>query len=317
MNEIAPIKKGLPDYTPSQVALIKRTVARDCNNDEFDLFVEVCKRVGLDPFRRQIHALVFNKNNLEKRQMAIVTGIGGYRAIAARNGDYRPDEKRPEIEYQEELKDPATNPLGIAYAVVTVNKKDADGWHPVSGIAYWEEYAPVKEEWAYDQDAGKRQPTGKFELDRKSAWWKMPKIMIAKCAEAQALQKGWPEDLSGLYAEEEMHRATVQDLTASEQAEHAEEEKRLQLVNASKSIPILWKAGEQIEFVPDGQIADRIMAFIKDAGEIELETWRRTNQQGLRQFWAQMPADALDIKKAIEQRLQVLRKENQTLLDAG
>ncbi len=286
------------DYTNAQIALIRRTVAKDCNPDEFDLFVEVCRRVGLDPFRRQIHALVFSKDKPDKRQMAIVTGIDGYRAIAARNADYRPDENPPEIKILEDLKDPKTNPLGIEHAVVRAHKKDADGWHPVAGIAYWEEFAPLREIWKYDEAAGRRQPTGEFELDAGN-WRRMPKIMIAKCAEAQALRKGWPEDLSGLYAEEELHQAVAHDLSASEAAEHAETEQRLARISAARAVPILWQEGEQLEFVPLGQVADRIMAHIK-AHPDRVAAWKEQNAQGLRQFWAQCPSDALEIKKEIE-----------------
>ncbi len=39
---------------PHQLDLIRRTLARDCTREEFDLFIETAERYGLDPFRRQI-----------------------------------------------------------------------------------------------------------------------------------------------------------------------------------------------------------------------------------------------------------------------
>ena len=75
----------LVEYDARQTALIRRTLTdqRDpLTEDEFALFIEVAKRTGLDPFRRQVYAI--------KRagKMSIQTGIDGFRVLAQRSGEY-------------------------------------------------------------------------------------------------------------------------------------------------------------------------------------------------------------------------------------
>lgn len=301
MNNIVALQPQRPrDYTPAQLELVKRTVAADCNNDEFSLFVEVCRRVGLDPFRRQIYAVVYSKNNSEKRRMSIITGIDGFRAVAARNRDYRPDEAEPAITYSDGLKDPETNPLGIEKAVARAFKLAPDGqWHPVIGVAYWDEFAPVDEVWEYDPAEGKRKPSGKHKLG--GQWPRMGRVLIAKCAEAQALRKGWPEDLSGVYSPEEMARAEA-EATASEQVEAYQKEQRMRALNSGESILIQWSAGEPLAPVPVGQFMDKCLAFVREAQGPQLNAWTEINRHSLKEFWAQHKSDALDLKKAIETR---------------
>lgn len=307
MNNVVQMKATEPmrprDFTDAQLALIRRTVAADCNSDEFDLFIEVARRVGLDPFRRQVYAIVHNKKDDEKRKLTIITGIDGFRAVAARNRDYRPDDEEPVITYDAAAKDPATNPLGIVKATVKAYKLAPDGqWFPVVGTAYWSEFAPLKEEWAYSEEKGKRVPTGRMSLDATSLWRKMPHVLLPKCAEAQALRRGWPEDLSGIYAAEEMDRAMV-DITASASVEQHERDKRLALVHAKDTIPMLWEAGRPIEAVPVGQLVDRSLAYLKAAESLtQVEWWENTNTAGLREFWALHKADALALKQEVEAR---------------
>lgn len=306
------------DYGAAQLALIQRTVAADCNPTEFNLFMEVSRRIGLDPFRRQIYAVVYSKDKPDKRKMSIITGIDGFRAVAARNGDYRPDENEAEITYDESLRNPASNPLGIVKAVVRCFKYGPDKeWHRLTGVAYWDEFAPLKEGGSMVDtgevwpDSGKPkrqwQGNGTFTLPQDSKWRSMGRVMIAKCAEAQAIRKGWPEDLSGVYAPEEMERATVIDGTATEIVEEHLKEERLKLVNAKDSIAFWWKAGEPLEMVPTGKVFDRCCAFLRASeAATEITHWQRTNEASLRTFWAKAKGDALELKKQIEARLKEL-----------
>jgi phage recombination protein Bet len=305
------------DLSNNQIALIKRTLAADCNDDEFNLYIEVARRMKADPFRRHLYALVFSKNDKEKRRMSIVTGIDFYRVIAQRNRDYRPDDQAPTFVCKSELESPA-NPLGIEYCEVRAFKLGPDNkWYPSVGIAYWNEYVPLEEKceegWRWIEtgevweDSGKpkkkRVPNGVAIEVPKGKWLTMPRVMIAKCAEAQALRKGWPEDMAGVYVEEEMDRSRAEEMSASEMAEAAAVEKRLALTSAGQSIMVLWAPGEALEAVPLGKFADRAMAFIKVTAPEDVRAWQEFNRAPLREFWARQKSDALAIAKAADDRI--------------
>ncbi|MCF4166369.1 phage recombination protein Bet [Zavarzinia compransoris] len=305
MNQIATIGRpgGLPTLNGNQLGLVRRTVAADLTNDEFDMFIVIANRAGLDPFKKQIHAVVYNKKNPDKRKVSFITGIDGYRAIAARSGTYRPDEDPPRVVISDDLKNPDTNPLGIDYADVTVWQYGADkAWHKVTARAYWEEYAPLKEEWHENRETGRREPSGIFRLDTSGNWGRMPRLMIAKVAEANALRKGWPEDLGGLYVDAEMDRAGMIDITPSAVVENDERERRMALIGGD-GILVAFDETEGLKSVPIGQFADRCLAFIRSCPNSgTLAWWQSFNRAGLQQFWGKSKADALEVKKAIEAR---------------
>lgn len=309
------------NYTGAQLALIKRTVAKDTNSDEFDLFMAVAKMKGLDPFSKQISAIVFKKDDPEKRNMSIITTIDGMRAIAARSGRYRPDEDEPAYEYDEAEISPA-NPKGIIKAKVRIFIADAmreGGWKPATGVAYWEEFAPIKEaaEGGFDWvDTGEVWPdTGKPkkrkvprqagaqvipQLDRSGNWGKMPRVMLAKCAEAQALRKAFPEDLSGIYEGAELDRAQIIDVTASEVIGEHEAENRLLRIGAANSIMLQMTPASPIEPVPLGQVADRVLEHAREFDGTQMRWFESANTHPLREFWARSPSDALALKQEME-----------------
>jgi phage recombination protein Bet len=173
---------ALPDWS-SKVDLVKRMVARDCTDDEFELFLYTARRTGLDPLARQLYAVK------RSGKMAIQTGIDGYRLIADRTGKLAG------------ISDPIhTEAEGAKYpltASVTVRKLLEGGIiADFTATARWGEY-----------NAGG------------PMWQKMPYLMLGKCAEALALRKAFPADLSGVYTSEEMQQA---DSAAQGEAVYAE-----------------------------------------------------------------------------------------------
>lgn len=312
MNAIAPFA-----HSSRQIALIQNTVAKDCNPAEFDLFIEVARAKGLDPFLGQIIPMVFNKKakDQSKRKLTIIISRDGQRVIAQRCGDYRPASKTPTFEIDPDLKGP-TNPHGIVSATVYLWKQDAKTaeWFEVAGQAFWEEFAPISyapnqynyvetgETW--DDGNPKKMKVLKDgavpALDDSGNWCKMPRLMIAKCAEMQALRAGWPEQFTGLYDEAELDRAKMLDLTASEIVEHEREESRLKLIAGNDAITVTWGDGWALENVSVGKFFDRAEQFIKESDQLTVAKWADANRDPLRTFWAKSPTDALELKKLIE-----------------
>lgn len=321
---------ALVELTPKQLELIKRTVAKDCDVDsdgnklglgEFDLFIHTCQHTRLDPLRRQIYAFVFNKDDPKRRQLTIVTGIGGYRAIAERTGNYRPGPTRCEV--SAELKDHDGNPAGIEYAEATVFKHSHGGWHEVTERAYWSEFAPVKEipsggwDWVDTGDvypeghkrAGKKimrkVPVGSMLLkldERKDNWRRMPRVMLEKCAEAKALRRAWPDDFAGLYVEDEMDRTSIIDITPTEAVEEAAAEAKLALIGGKDALTVAWEPGQKLDRVPAGQFCDRALAWAKspERTSTEIEIWWRTNLPSRAEYKARHASEYLEFQKEWE-----------------
>ena len=104
----------------------------------------------------------------------IIVSIDGLRAIAERTNCYAPGATRYEYDDSKHL----------VAAFVSVKKFVNGTWFDVEESAFYEEYrgsSPI--------------------------WKKMPRVMLAKCAEARALRRAFSSDLSGLYAAEEMDQA--------------------------------------------------------------------------------------------------------------
>lgn len=288
-------------FRPAQLQLIRR-MNPDCNETEFDQFLHVAAQLRLDPLRKQIYAFVFNKDKPDRRRMSIVVGIDGFRSVAKRSGEYRPDNRAPRFTTDPEKIDAAANPEGLVCCEVSAFQFSHGEWHEVAAVAYWSEFAPLVEggKWITDDDGRRRfKGDGTVTLDpNKENWRKMPRVMLAKCAEAQAIRRAWPDDLSAIYADEELDRARTLDLTASEIVEKAAVESRLALIGGAEAI--LFDMGDGLERIPLEKAADMLMARFRAMQPHEIMQWKNTNRVTFNEFWARAKADALEIKKYIE-----------------
>jgi phage recombination protein Bet len=169
-------------FNQDQVELIKKQIAPKATENELKLFLYQCQRTGLDPLTRQIYCI--HRGN----SMTIQTSIDGFRVIAERSGDYAGQDEP--VFTEENGK--------IISCKVTVYRFRGEQRYPAAvGVAYMSEY-----------NAGG------------PMWSKMPHTMISKCAEAVALRKAYPQDLSGLYTGDEMQQAEPIDEVGHENRDY-------------------------------------------------------------------------------------------------
>jgi len=161
-------------YSPAQIALVARTVAVGADLQELAVFLHSTRALGLDPLLRQAYWI--RRGNPPRGTLQV--GIDGFRAIAETSGTYAGAEA---IEFKGSIEWTYKGAKVIVpeLARATVWKLVGGRKNAFVGEAYWHEFAPATEREAH-------------------MWAKMPRHMLGKVAEAQALRRAFPAQLGSL-----------------------------------------------------------------------------------------------------------------------
>lgn len=153
---------------------------------EFEEFIMACERLQLDPTARQIYASVRMSNG--QRVLSIEPTVDGLRLVAERSGEYEGQDGPYWCGKDGTWRDVWLDTAHPEAARVGVYRKGFR--QALYAVAKFREYAQVTRE-------------GKLS----HMWAKMPDLMIAKVAEALALRRSFPKNLSGTYTREEMEQS--------------------------------------------------------------------------------------------------------------
>lgn len=173
--------------TPEEIKLLEdnKIIPPNCPLQQVKFFEKVCAIKKLDPFTRQIHLVERNEKGFNgewKKSYTIQAGIDGMRAIAQRNAKIK-SYKRWVDKREDDL-----------YGICEIDTEDR-------GI--YRDELPFNE---YKQT--------KKDGTLNSFWAKFPQTMIKKCAEESVLRMMTPEDLSGVYGDDEMLQADTEEVKA-------------------------------------------------------------------------------------------------------
>ena len=184
-------------WDDKQLAALHHLGVQGASNGDLAVFLHQVQRTGLDPFARQIYMI--GRWSKDGTKWTIQTSIDGFRLIGRRAADAR----RETLEVTDTewcgrdgvWRDVwlADEPPAAARVAIIRN----GGRFPA--VALFKEYVQTKRDGSPTQ-----------------MWQDKGALMIAKCAEALAWRKAFPQDLSGLYTSDEMAQANNHAPAASQ-----------------------------------------------------------------------------------------------------
>ena len=189
-NEVATMKVSMPSLALDErelMGVLKNSLYPGAQDESIKLVIGYCKASGLDPMQKPVHIVPMsvstgkkdgNGYDIKAMRDVVMPGIGLYRTQAARSGEYAGVS-------EPEFGDDITETIGEAtitypkWCKVVIKRQMRNG-----AIV---EFA-AKELWKENY------ATKSSKSSEPNAMWKRrPYAQLAKCAEAQALRKAFPE----------------------------------------------------------------------------------------------------------------------------
>lgn len=246
-------------FTDEQTAALAHIGVDKASDGDLKVFFHVCQRTGLDPFARQIHMIGrqssenVNGEWVKVTKQTIQTGIDGFRLIGRRAADrarHKVSVSAPEWCHEDGTWRPAWRKVwGFPVAARVTITRDGE---PFTAVAMFDEYVQTKRSG-----------------EPNSMWQQRPAGQLAKCCEALAWRMAFPQDLAGIYADDEMHQA---DSAPRPAVEVVQEDRLASLVAESVPVERAVDVYGVTEADPDGITSGQLKALgaaMREAGITE------------------------------------------------
>jgi phage recombination protein Bet len=256
------VRRGIDEPTWNALC---NTIYPGANPDSVVMAIDYCKARGLDILLKPVHLVPMQVTDARTKEKVWrdvpMPGIGMYRIQADRSGNYAgADEPAFGPDVTEEFQDPynqsakikVTYPQWCKYTVYKVVNGQRVAFH---ALERW------KENYATQ--------SGKSECPN-SMWRKRPYAQLAKCTEAQALRKAWPEIGSEPTAEEmEGKEIIINEVPGSQPPQQAKPESRaLDAMRSQEDAPVTLDHEQAAEPDQASQI-DHANAYADHCAAIE------------------------------------------------
>lgn len=189
MNAVTTTERGaLALSEPEMLSVLSSSLYPGASHASIKMVLSYCRAAGFDVMQKPVHLVPMWDGKAKQMRDVVMPGVGLYRTQAARTGhagtsepDYGPDVTETLGGHQ------ITYP---AWCRVTVKRRQPNGAvDEFTAREFWKENYAVK---------GGQEKS----IAPNAMWTKRPYGQIAKCAEAQALRKAFPEIGSQPAAEE-------------------------------------------------------------------------------------------------------------------
>lgn len=256
------------EYSEQLISTLRNSLYPGAKDESIVMVVDYCREAKLDVMLKPVHIVpmwIVDKNTGQGAMRDIVMhGINFYRIQASRSGCAGISEP----EYGEDVRE-CLGGVDIVYpkwCKMTVKRIIAGTVVEFTAIEYW------KENYA---TAGKDKQTGKISDAPNAMWKKRPYAQLAKCTEAQALRKAFPE-IGAMPTAEEMEGKQFD----SDELEEIQKQKPVagKGVHGLKSKLGMVKEAEPTEF--DEETGEVIDAEAEEVETVEAEAQAPADDHG-------------------------------------
>lgn len=249
-EELSKVARLQKEYSPEQLKFARDLINPDLKDSELYIFIDFCGRIQLNPFLKEIIAIVYNKDRPAERTVNYIITRNGKRVVASRTGELGKVETLPiytkkvsvnlsDSQGQPDLK--ATDNVKIQPEFQVVRVQAWEG-----GVLWGAESVVERNGVQYKATV----PMSEYNTGR-NVWASKPSTMICKVAESQALSMAFPEILGATYDDSELDSMNVKPMLEVAEDKPATPEQIATLRSLKVDVPEGLKYQLAVELMAD------------------------------------------------------------------